>query len=864
MKREVLSSALIDWFWAVGHQRQGQYALGTGTWLDRAYRIKASAETVSVAQAAKRRCVALWGPSQAGKSTLLSRYLDSRPSSGSAEDLQSTLQWTASEPVVFLGREDTPPNCVQLNPYNQGSDASGCVSRFTLKEEVPDHLHPVELRLATEPQLLHSLAIGFLSECDQHAGAATEVFLDQHSIEAMLGRYTSASPSPISRAAYERLRAVADILEDLAGAGWPRYTKLATFWNSLRPRILSHPVLLSDPALVDDFAAKLFWKGEENLTLLFNRLCQLRRSIQEKFHGNRIFCSYRVARLFLNIGAYQDVLSKSASEAQFDIRHSVGHSCVLLDHTAPNKLFASLGDFGLWQGLVWELLFAVNADTIKASAPQACEFFRDADLLDFPGVALAMPGGVKKAASEMTQEQLLTTVLKRGKTGSVVACRARELGIDGFCLLIRMCTPPAQPDQLLHGVKTWLNAYGLPLPPPAREVPLNLVLTFGAKVVNDEVFARRNKLPKGNFDNVFSWLAQLGPLTTPGWPTYFATTCPRWQEGRIDATPEELEAIFQDVSEHSAFTSRFGPDSESLRAMFLRGGNPDGDGGVSHLLEKLIRQVRESRTAQLLDQRKQDNIDQACALLNEALPLDNFEQRRSELLAWKQAIKDGIQKFREQDPGGDPAMPVSILLRQILNVDPLLLEPIPLQCAGAHIGLYIGRQFAARWLQSRWRDSTDLSSIGLKDRASTERLLGYLCDHALRDGSVAQWVQRELGQITDHEEADYARRFLATKMGDALCFGTFGRGPHRPVTSRTGGPTAETVIARLAAYGVAEAGGGGNPNDEESPHYKGFIAPFLEHLDRVANTAAGDRPPQPGDAELRDLRSKILTKDALP
>src|SRR6266581_4476717 len=153
MRVEECSNCLIDWFWKLGQQRQGRYALGTGTWLDNVYRLKSSAAVLASALASNRRCMALWGPAQAGKSTLLSRYFDSPLPHADASASQSALQWSAQEPVVFLGRQDTPPACVQLNPYNQGADASGCVSRFVLKEAVEDPFHPIELRLSNEPQI---------------------------------------------------------------------------------------------------------------------------------------------------------------------------------------------------------------------------------------------------------------------------------------------------------------------------------------------------------------------------------------------------------------------------------------------------------------------------------------------------------------------------------------------------------------------------------------------------------------------------------------------------------------------------------------------------------------------------------------
>ena len=850
------SASIIDWFWNVGHQRQGRYALGTGTWLDNASRLHNSAVITSAAQSTNRRCMALWGPSQAGKSTLLSRSFDSRPAAAPAAAPHSALQWSPLEPVVFLGRQDTPKNCVQLNPYNQGTDASGCVSRFTLSEAVDDPVHPVQLLLATEAQILHSLAAGYLSECNRRIGSAPETFFDRLTIEELLNRYVGIPPRPINRIAYERLRAVADILEDLAAAEWPRYRNLLCIWDTLRPRILNHPALVSDPALVDNFAAKLFWNGEDNLTALFGRLCQMRSSIQALVGTKSIFASYRVAKLFLNISSYQDLLTNSAQAAEFDVRYSTTGSRVLLDHTATQKLFTSQADFGLWQGLAWELIFPVNAATIAQSAPEAHTFLKETDLQDFPGVALAMAGGIMRAAADMSSEQLLTTVLKRGKTASVVAHRAREMGIDGFCLLIRMCTPPAQPDQLIHGIKTWLNAFHLSLPPTSREVPLNLVLTFSAKVVNDELYALRNNRPRGNYENVFSWLDKLGPLTAPGWPAYFATTYPQWPEGRITGTRPEIEAVFQEISMNPAFTSRFGQQMDSLKAMFLGGDAPGGDGGVGFLLDKLIQQVRQSRTPQLLFLREQDHQDQLKALLNEALPLDNFEQRKLELQAWKSAIQEGIRKFRVEEPEHDAAMRVSLLLRRLLNVDPQMLELIPQECANKDITAYVGRQFTSGWLQSRRLNPNGWSSIGLKDQTTTERLLSYLCEHALRDGSLADWIRRDLGQISHREEADYARRFLATKMGDALCFGNAGRKLHRQFALSTGSTDNENVASRLAAYVTSESHSGLDRKDDDSPHYKGFIAGFLEHLDRVANTAAGERPPQPGDEELRRLRSE--------
>src|SRR2546426_8393252 len=114
------AGAVLDWYWAYGMHRTGDYDL-SGGWLDRLYQVRDAATAAEAVRVAGRPCMALWGPSQSGKSTLLSRYLDS-PTDAQAV---SALQWDPAEPVAFVGRADKP-DCIHLNPFNLGKDASGC------------------------------------------------------------------------------------------------------------------------------------------------------------------------------------------------------------------------------------------------------------------------------------------------------------------------------------------------------------------------------------------------------------------------------------------------------------------------------------------------------------------------------------------------------------------------------------------------------------------------------------------------------------------------------------------------------------------------------------------------------------------
>ena len=76
-----LSDQLTEWFWSFGVHRQSKYppyAISTSEWLKIVYEIRKELATVAEAAQAVRPCTAIWGPSQTGKSTLVSAYLDEK------------------------------------------------------------------------------------------------------------------------------------------------------------------------------------------------------------------------------------------------------------------------------------------------------------------------------------------------------------------------------------------------------------------------------------------------------------------------------------------------------------------------------------------------------------------------------------------------------------------------------------------------------------------------------------------------------------------------------------------------------------------------------------------------------------------
>ena len=857
-----MSGAVVGWYWEHGIQRAGEYDL-SGVWLDQLYQVRDAALAVEAASASGRPCMALWGPSQSGKSTLLSRYLDApaRP------DAVSALQWTSDAGVAWVGRPDKP-DCTHLNPYNQQRDASGCVTRFTLRREIAEPRHPVEVKLAGEGQVLHALAAGYLMECDTRSGEARETFHEAAGLDQRIAASRNRFPAEgrPNRAARERLQAVLTVLDDLIAADWPRYRNLRPDWKGLRPRLASEPLLREEGALAD-FAAWLFWDGQPELTALWGDLLAQRAKILGLAARRPILCSYDAARLFLDIDAYRK-LESQGPEAAALTPGALGFEAVegafCIGAGLPNRLFADAREFGLWQGLVWEMTLPVNAALLPENSP-AARLLGAADLLDFPGVALTYPGGARRRPEQMSPAELLTQVLKRGKTASMVVSRSRRLGIDGFSILNRILAAPAQPGQLLAGVRAWVRALGQPWPPPPGTLPINLVLTFAARLVNGVVDSLELRRPSADFAPVFEFLNKLGDLANPQWVRFFTTTYPRFDEGRIRGSQAELEQAAQLMAGSQEFRRHLGACAESLGAM-IEGGGAEGDGGNDYFLEALAAQARGSGLPALVAARAQELAGQLGALLAEALPPETAgeSRRASELDAWGRAIEAAIDRARHQRPQADGAALASRRLRALLDVNAESLEPIPLGGQNPDWRGYLERQLS-RWRElAKGRDG-DWADLGLKDAAAASRHLGYLAEYALLRGNLPRWLRENLGHLTEPLEAIQARRLLAVRLGELICFGVDGRPPHRGFEAAE--DTAANVLAgaiqpRLRGYAQREQHDAEERDDRHSPHYLGFIAPFLKHLAAVKAAPATARKPQPGDKELALLVEGLAARGA--
>lgn len=836
----------IDWYWAHGIKRKEKFEVGRGTWLDSVYRIRNMAALTERAGSQAKPCLALWGPSQTGKSTLLASSLDWPDD---PKGVRGALTWSPDEPIRFVVGSEKEGVLV-LNPFNQRSDASGCVSRFYVTDAVPDPLHPVEIDLAGEHQIMHALAAGYLSECAV-SNTQREV-TNWRSDNFASALETVRAADRIDQTVFESLQQFAETLDLLLMSDLSdRYRNLGPHWESLRAKMLEHPGLLGSAKAVRDFAANILWDSWPSITSLFSRLAKRREELAKAWAGCKIRCNWRTASLLLDIDSYQQCLEHPEVKAKvLALSYSVQGGIVTIGENLGTPLCRTPEDFGLLQGIIWELRIPVRSDVLKERSPAMHRLLSTADLVDFPGVANEQ-GRVEKlddAAVAADLQRGLTQVLKRGKTASIVVTRARTLDIDGFSLLMQSQRFPSQPGQLNAGIQSWLTAYGYAWPPHSKVLPVNLVLTFCAQLVND---VRQSGIKHG-LGASFGQLSGLGPLVSPKFVTTFATTYPQFDLGRILGTPEEIAEAEETILADSAFQDRFQDNVESFREMVA-------NGGVDFLFDKLAEQAAQSKKPALLAQRLQEAGEKLTSLMREHAPDESSanEKRNRELDEWRKAMEKLLETQAPEDGDEvDSAARLSRHLRGFLNYDYELMDELPeerMNNGRITVKTFVTKQIM-HWMAQACRYA-QLHELGLKDSAHAHRMLNYLVE-GMDVKAVLDFFSENLDNLP-RSEVRIMRRFLAVKITTELLrqpqngsAPPKASNPPRPMGAKPAGANGGDPKQLLARFGAAEEG---EFKAEDSPHYHSVIRPLFKRLEFLKTQNAGQRPPQEGDGELLDL-----------
>ncbi len=427
-----LARDLTDWYWALGRKREGVYELPASGWVNQLYTLLKESQAVDEALSQPRPAMAIWGPSQTGKSTLISAYIDGHAALTDDEGkagVGTGLHWEGGNPFYFMAPLVSDVNTLPwylprkvLNPYNKGMDGSSCLSRFvpgtldgakgTMKVLHPQY--PVEMKMVTPRDLWHALARGYSTECyGPRKGDTTKWDLDL--FRRQYKAFARTHPAPkgaLDRDAYETMHDFCEVISDLAESDDPMFRGLGLDTSALESELralLEESAFLASRDAALAFAAEILWDGYEPLTNLYRTMADTYLRLLGKgglWTGKKVYCSLEATALFLNMGACNISFTPMpdnprAPEAilktligKLGWREENGAVFIACEDSMPARLASTPEDFSIFQGLVWELVIPINVANLSdhpfPEAPERPNAFKDylmdADILDFPGV----------------------------------------------------------------------------------------------------------------------------------------------------------------------------------------------------------------------------------------------------------------------------------------------------------------------------------------------------------------------------------------------------------------------------------------------------------------------------------------------
>lgn len=337
-------------------------------------------------QAARRKmCVGVFGPSQSGKSYLISAL--ARDAKG------SLLADFGGKPYDFI---------TQINPEG-GKESTGLVTRFTTTP--PEGLSegfPIRLRLLTETDVARVLANTYYADCEHKEAPQPEALT-----AALDALETRAAQSPASAGALS-----GDDLEDLRDyinknfSSRPRVQMLQKgFW--LRAVELAPRLGLEDRAQL----LGLIWDNVPQFQSLYLQLCGALRDL-----GNPAEAGCPIEALIPRKTSIIDVaLLHGLSEPATD-------------------MLTILGTEGRKASLPRAVVTALTAEITIHMREKPDDFFDHTDLLDFPGYRSRLK--LENLNQELERPGTLENLFLRGKVAYLFEryCEEKELTSMLLCI----------------------------------------------------------------------------------------------------------------------------------------------------------------------------------------------------------------------------------------------------------------------------------------------------------------------------------------------------------------------------------------------------------------------------------------------
>ncbi|MDR2142048.1 MAG: putative virulence factor [Deltaproteobacteria bacterium] len=361
------------------------------------------------AQAAGTKAgVAVFGPSQAGKSTLISSLAKGPSGSLKVDFGQSVLDYM-----------------LQINPEG-GNETTGLVTRFSLDRSIepPDPLMPVCLKLFTEIDIIKILANTFFAE------ARGAVKMEPETFKKILDGLAQKPPASS--------HLTLDDMEDLA----EYVKKISTDYSSgelLEGHFWPRAIGLGQRLGLEDRATLfgLLWGNLTEFTLLYKKLYS---SLERLGHDEIAFCG-------LNALHEPELGDQSRKNSVLHVDRLLG----LLDDVDDQVMVVGLG--GKKASLARPVLSALIAEIHVKVVEKPGDFMDYADILDFPGYRARSK--LTDIANDIKAPDVLKTCFLRGKVAYLFEryCARNEITAMLLCVAESVQNNPDLPIVIDNWVK---------------------------------------------------------------------------------------------------------------------------------------------------------------------------------------------------------------------------------------------------------------------------------------------------------------------------------------------------------------------------------------------------------------------------
>ncbi|KRA52997.1 virulence factor SrfC family protein [Devosia sp. Root635] len=705
--------------------------------------------------------VSVFGPSQAGKSFLVSVL--ARPAGGRLVS-------------DFPGPGGRMDYISEINPVGEG-ESTGLVTRFTMTREPCPEGFPIKLVLLSEADVARTLINSFYMDGDQSEVPPEPAEITQH-----LDTFRGKCGADVPGMSFEEVLEIAEYVNGTFGR--------TAFSASLRP-FWDEAASIAPGLSVRDRAAfyEILWGGHKELTGLYVQLAEALGKIQNAE--------------MVHVGL--DALTPRESSI-IDVKTLHG-----LNGDGGGDLLALRLPSGMTASLPRAVVCALAAELVMPMVDQPSDIFAETDLLDFPGARNRFEQPLKVTLSKPDK---LPELLLRGKVAYLFDRYVENQEITSMLL----CVPDSNMETLdLPGlVDNWIAlTHGTT---PAQRAQTNCILFFvmtkfdkhlGDSASGGEEELRFDRRVKASLLEKFgrgtdAWVKEWSP-GKPFQNCYWLRNPNYFVEGLIDydADMQEL-GIKPEKAERIAELKAGCLVAPNVQRHFS---NPDiaweaalktNDGGVGYLIEQLTKVCKPDSkikqiTAQLdrlvndvrgeigrfhisddIEQRIQEKRKAAGELidgLEAAFRRHRFGAFLSALMVDQDTLRDRIARVPSSVrisravsaavaapvPGASPGAPAALarpgagLLRPGAAPAPAVADSVPVDTAVTpEIRTMTLEAFQAEtsvevWIEGlkRFRDDVDtLRSFGLTEESVANASAEL--SHAVRRSGVVDAIQDQL------------------------------------------------------------------------------------------------------------------------